>query len=460
MGKAPLIISVSGLRGLVGTSLDEGVVSRYVGAFVRYLRESEVWGQFPPRIVTGYDGRSSGEALLEVVHQTLWAGGLEPCPLGVAATPTVGFLTAHGQFLGGIQLTASHNPHPWNGLKLFHASGRVLPGVEGEKVRHFYESGENGGVFNGESGEKGWEVRGIDFQKSHIEAILALVDVEAIRKKRYSVLLDANHGSGSVLGKVLLEALGCEVFFAQAGEKPDGKFVHTPEPIAENLSETAGEVAKKGCVVGFCQDPDADRLAVVDERGNYIGEEYTIVLCAEAILRRGGRGALVTNGASSLMTRDLARKYGVPYFYTPVGEANVVDRMMAEQALFGGEGNGGPIEPRIGWVRDSFVGMALILDFLASEEVPISRLVERYEKYVLRKEKLSFDTRNLPTWYARLQEHFSDAVVDTGDGLRLAWEDRWLLVRPSNTEPIVRLMAEAKTVEGVEELFEIARNLA
>lgn len=468
MDKAPLIISVSGLRGIVGESLCEGVVRRYTTAFARYLKDSEVWGRVPPRVVTGYDGRESGKILLRTVHQTLRQEGLKPCCLGVAATPTVGFLTAHEKFLGGIQMTASHNPHPWNGMKLFHTSGRVLPDEEGKKVRRFYEAldAERGGEREGKGEEEregkcedSWREPSGNFQESHLDAILALTDVETIRGKRFSVLLDANHGSGSVLGKILLERLGCEVCFTRPGEKPDGKFVHTPEPIAENLQETARAVAKKGCAIGFCQDPDADRLAVVDERGNYIGEEYTIVLCAEAILRRGKRGALVTNGASSLMTRDLARKYGVPYFYTPVGEANVVDRMLSVGALFGGEGNGGPIDPRIGWVRDSFMGMALILDFMAAEGAAVSALAQRYGKYVLRKEKIGFDLRNLSGWYARIRASFSDGEVDTSDGLRLGWEDRWLLVRPSNTEPVVRLMAEAKTEEEATRLLETVRKL-
>lgn len=464
MDKAPLIISVSGLRGMVGASLDEGVVNRYITAFAHYLRESETWGKVPPHVLTAYDGRESGVSLLKIAHETLRHEGLEPCSLGVAATPTVGFLTAHERFLAGIQMTASHNPDPWNGMKLFQASGRVLSGQEGQKVYSFYDAMGEGTILEPpleeNFGEQSWRSLGNDFQTSHIEAILRRVDVEAIRQKRFSILLDANHGSGSVLGKQLLEKLGCEVCFAQGDEKPDGKFIHTPEPIAENLLGTAAAVSSNGCAAGFCQDPDADRLALVDEEGNYIGEEYTIVLCAEAILRRGHRGALVTNGASSLMTRDLARRYGVPYFYTPVGEANVVDQMLAVGAIFGGEGNGGPIDPRIGYVRDSFVGMALILDFMAAESLPLSELTQRYGKYVLRKEKLNIDTQNLSGWYTRLQERFPDAKTDNRDGLRLAWENGWLLVRPSNTEPIVRLMLEAPTEEAAEELLEVVRKLA
>jgi phosphomannomutase len=235
------------------------------------------------------------------------------------------------------------------------------------------------------------------------------------------------------------------------GGEPTGRFAHPPEPTADNLISVCEKVTAARAHVGFCQDPDADRLAVIDETGHYIGEEYTLALCLDHVLRRTP-GPVVTNCSTSRMSADLAEKYGVPLFRSAVGEANVCDLMLAKGAIFGGEGNGGPIDPRVGYVRDSFVGMALILDALAARETTVTQLVRELPRYEIHKTKITLLREKIPTALAALQKQFSDARPDHLDGLRLDWPNKWLLVRASNTEPIVRAIAEAHTRREAEEL--------
>jgi phosphomannomutase len=253
--------------------------------------------------------------------------------------------------------------------------------------------------------------------------------------------LDSNHGAGSLLGRRLLEALGCRVTIL--GEAADGEFAHPAEPTAENLASVLPEIRSAGVQIGFCQDPDADRLAVIDEHARYVGEEYTLALCLDHVLC-SLRGPIVTNCATSRMSEDLAARYGVDFHRSAVGEANVTGRMEAVGAVFGGEGNGGPIDPRVGYVRDSFVGMALILDAMAARQLPVSQLVDQLPRYAIVKKKFPLVPDQLPLLQNQLKRRFHEASVDTQDGLRLDWPGRWLLVRASNTEPIVRVIAEAE----------------
>jgi len=283
--------------------------------------------------------------------------------------------------------------------------------------------------------------------------VFATVDVDRIRRRGFKVLLDSIHGAGGPLGRRLLEELGCRVTIL--GEEPDGRFDHPPEPTAENLAGVLSAVTTAGADIGFCQDPDADRLAVIDESGRYLGEEYTVALCVDHVLRQR-RGPIVTNCSSSRMSEDLARRYGVPFVRSAVGEANVVDAMLAQQAIFGGEGNGGPIDPRVGLVRDSFVGMALLLDAMAAREMKISQLADELPRYEIVKTKIALPREKVPAALDALERHFSDAAVDRLDGLRLDWPGRWLLVRASNTEPIVRAIAEAHTASEAAQLCQAA----
>jgi phosphomannomutase len=250
-----------------------------------------------------------------------------------------------------------------------------------------------------------------------------------------------------------LESLGCRV--TVVGEATDGQFQHPPEPTADNLTGVLAAVPEAGAALGFCQDPDADRLAVIDECGRYLGEEYTVALCVEHVLRRR-RGPIVINCASSRMSEDVALRHGVPLIRSAVGEANVVDAMIEHKAVFGGEGNGGPIDPRVGLVRDSFVGMAQLLDAMAERKLTIRQLAAELPRYQIVKIKVSLAKEKLPAALDALEEHFPAAEADRLDGLRLDWPDRWLLVRGSNTEPTVRAIAEARTVEAARQLCDSA----
>ncbi|MEO8270429.1 MAG: phosphoglucosamine mutase, partial [Aureliella sp.] len=291
----------------------------------------------------------------------------------------------------------------------------------------------------------------------HCEKVLATVAVDAIRARQFRVLLDSNHGAGSLLGRQLLTALGCQ--FTILGEAPDGQFAHQPEPLADNLKNVSLAVQQGDFDIGFCQDPDADRLAVIDEDGSYIGEELTLALCLlQALAKRPG--TVVTNCATSGLSKVIAAEHGCKLLQSAVGEANVADLMIAEQAVFGGEGNGGPIDPLVGYVRDSFVGMARILDLLASSRSQVSELVASFPKLSIVKDKIELDTSRLPKLFDLLMAEIKDADSSRQDGLKLEWSDRWLLVRGSNTEPIVRFIAEAPSIAEAQALCDRARKLS
>lgn len=423
-----LIISVSGLRGVVGETLTAEVAARYALAFAAELPSG-------PIVVTR-DGRASGATLAAAVSAALVATGRDALDGGIAATPTTGVLVRETRAAGGVQVSASHNPAEYNGLKLFSGQGRVIPVVAGERVVQRFRRGED----SQPRGATGTITTMGDTTAAHLRLIERIVNVERIRAKQYRVLLDSNHGAGSILGRQLLEHLGCAMTLL--GVPPDGQFENPPEPTEENLASVCPRVRELGAAIGFCQDPDADRLAIIDELGRYIGEEYTLALCVFHVLRQTP-GPVVTNCSTSRMTQDLAEKYGVPFFRSAVGEANVVDAMLAHHAVIGGEGNGGAIDPRVGLVRDSFVGMALVLDAMASRGLPLRALVAELPRYSIYKTKVTLSRKRVVAALETLQRHFADATPDRLDGLRLDWPDRWLLVRASNTEPIVRIIAEA-----------------
>ena len=416
---------------------------RYVAAFAALV---------PPAgtILIGRDSRPSGEMLAAAIQAGLQAAGRSTLDAGIVATPTIGVLVRHCRAGGGIAVTASHNPLPYNGIKLFSAEGRVLPAEAGQQVLTRYRLGEAARPFHGPPGTRQPVA---DPLSCHLDAVLATVDVERIRGCRFQVVLDSNRGAGGPMGKRLLESLGCRVTLL--GEATDGRFQHPAEPTAENLAGVLAAVPEAGADIGFCQDPDADRLAVIDHAGRYLGEEYTVALCVEHVLRRR-RGPIVVNCASSRMSADIALRHGVPLVRSAVGEANVVDAMIEHGAMFGGEGNGGPIDPRVGMVRDSFVGMAQLLDAMAERKMRIGQLAAELPRYEIVKIKVSLAKEKLPAAFEALEEQFPAAEADRLDGLRLDWPDRWLLVRGSNTEPAVRAIAEAPTEADARRLCDAA----
>lgn len=439
------ILSISGLRGIIGDGLDPAYLVDFATAVGTLCNGGTV--------VLARDGRSSGQAIRHSVLAGLLATGCRVLDADIASTPTCGVLVQELRAAGGMQITASHNPVEWNGLKPFSAAGSVFDSALGEKLLDIL----NRRAFH----LADWSHLGAvetlaDPSLPHLNRVLSLVDVESIRKRRAKVVLDCNHGSGGVLGPRLLETLGCEVIVQ--GGTPDGHFEHVPEPIEQNLSGLCDAVRKQGADVGFAQDPDADRLAIVDETGRYIGEELTLALCADFILARTP-GPVVVNGSTSRTTADIAARHRCPFFRSHVGEANVVSKMKAERAIIGGEGNGGLIEPKVGYVRDSFAAMAYVLAGLASGKGPLSAWVDSLPKYTIVKDKLTCPRESVTAACAALKSRYRDARAEEGDGLRLDWPDRWVQVRASNTEPILRVIAEAPSADDARQLCDEAMQI-
>jgi phosphomannomutase len=338
-----------------------------------------------------------------------------------------------------MQISASHNPAPWNGLKLFGDDGAVLSPAAGRTIQAAYQQGN----FAYAKWDKLGKVIDCSLAETwHRERVLELVDVAAIRASGFRALLDSNAGAGGALGATLLDAMHCRA--TVLGAAPDGAFLHPPEPLAENLTSVLPKVREAGADIGFVLDPDADRLAILDEQGQYIGEELTLALAVLCRLRQE-KGPVVINMSSSRVTEDICRQAGVPCHRSAVGEANVVAKMREVGALIGGEGNGGVIDPRVGWVRDPFLGIGLILQLLAWEKRPLSAIVADLPKYTIVKDKYTLDRERLPELQVTLENRFADAKSNHVDGLRLDWPDRWVHVRGSNTEPIIRVIAEAPT---------------
>ena len=448
----PLIVSVSGLRGVVGQALNDEVAAAYALAFAETLP--------PGPIVIGRDGRESGPRLKQALATALTAAGRDVLDCDVASTPTVGIVVTDQKAVGGIQISASHNPARYNGLKLFSAAGRVLPAMEGEAVKRRFEALRRMPPSASPTTPPG-RVIPIDGIRPHLERVLALVDVEAIKRVRPHVWIDCGHGAGSQLARPLLEALGCKVTLV--GEPADGLFEHEPEPTATNLADWLPRIAAAGADIGFFQDPDADRLAIATGSGRYLGEELTLALAVDAILTKTP-GPVVTNCSTSSLTARLAQRHGVSCTLSAVGEANVVDEMLAQQAVLGGEGNGGVIDPRIGLVRDSFIGMALVLERMAAggSLTPLDSLVASFPSLVISKNKVELPTHWTSNEFAqafdRIEAAFSESTCSRLDGIRVDWPTGWLLVRASNTEPIMRIVAESETASGANAAIDRARS--
>ncbi len=424
-----LIVSVSGIRGMVGSALTPELAASFAAA----LGTAASGG----RIVMSRDGRPSGTMMRHAVVAGLLSTGCDVQDLGISPTPTCGLAVRRLQAAGAIQITASHNPAPWNGLKLFGPDGRVLNAQEGQRIQDIFH-GKN---FHYRPWNQIGALQVCDAAEDwHCQRILELVDVQLIRQKRLRVLIDANGGAGGPLGCKLLDSLGCGVVAHACSA--DGIFVHEPEPVAGNLTAVAPLVSQHTADIGFVLDPDADRLAIIDEKGHYIGEELTLALAARFRLAQE-QGAVVVNISTSRVIEDVARRSGCSVHRSAVGEANVADMMLFTKAVFGGEGNGGVIDPRVGYVRDPFIGMALILNLLATSGKSLSALVAELPAYTIVKDKHTVVRDVLPNLYQAVRRRWTDAKATTLDGLRLDWEDRWVHLRPSNTEPIVRVIAEA-----------------
>jgi phosphomannomutase len=457
-----LMISVSGIRGHVGTDLTPELVARYaaaLGAWSRSLRHRPTDRLTDrPTVVLGRDSRTSGSMFARAAAAGLMSVGVDVIDLGIVPTPTVQLAVEHHHAGAGLILTASHNPIEWNALKFVGPDGIFLDGDSGAVVRNLAEQGPP---------RAGWDQLGTrrvdpDAINRHLDAILALpvIDVDAIRKRQFRVALDCVRGAGATAILPLLERLGCRVHGINL--EVDGRFPRPPEPVPENLGELSRLVKETGSDVGLAVDPDVDRLALVDETGRAIGEDYTLAFAVKAVLDGRISAAevptVVVNLSTSLVVEDAARAAGARFVRAPVGEANVARAIRDERATIGGEGNGGVMFPALHIGRDAPLGVALILQLLAATGVTPSRLVAASPRYTIVKAKGPRGPELAPL-YQRLRQRFPNATADERDGLRLAWPDRWLHVRPSGTEPIVRLIAEAPTESDAAELVAAGREL-
>jgi len=439
-----LMVSVSGLRGRVGEALTPEVVARFAAGFGAWAL-ARSGGK--ARIVVGRDSRVSGPMFQPVVHAALQSVGCDVLDVGMVPTPTIQLAVEHHQAAGGLAITASHNPIEWNALKFIAPSGLFLDGAEGAEMRK---------VVDGNIPRATWDKLGTvaqdrDAAREHIERILALpfLDVAGIRKKGFRVGLDCVRGAGGAFMPILLELLGCKL--ATINMEPDGRFPRPPEPVAENLGELQKLVQDSHCDIGMAVDPDVDRLALVSDEGVAIGEDYTLALAAKEVLRHR-KGVIVTNLSTSRIIDDIAKEAATRVIRVPVGEVNVATRMRAENAPIGGEGNGGVILSELHLGRDAPVGAALLLQLLLEEGKPLSKIVASYPHYIIVKDKLDRPDAPLDTVYDALKRVFPDAEADMQDGLRLTWPNRWVHIRPSGTEPIVRVIAEAPSAEDAEKL--------
>lgn len=430
------MISVSGVRGRVGEALTPEVVARFAAGFGAWAA-----GRAQARsIVVGRDSRVSGPMFHRAVLSALQSVGCDVIDVGLTTTPTCQLAVEHHHAAGGLMISASHNPVEWNALKFIGPSGAFLEAHEGAEMRR---------LVDGSIPRASWDRLGAVTEdrsaiERHIEQVLALpfVDVAGIRQRRFKVALDCVRGAGGRIIPPLLERLGCQVTAIHL--ESDGRFPRSPEPVAENLQELERLVLQSGADVGMAVDPDVDRLALVSEKGKAIGEDYTLALAASVVLRHR-QGPVVANLSTSLILDDVAKEAGSRVIRAPVGEVNVAVRMREERAPVGGEGNGGVILPELHLGRDAPVGIALILQLLLDDDKPLSAIVDRYPRYSIVKDKMDRPDVALEQVYDALRREFADAAVDMQDGLRLSWPDRWVHVRPSGTEPIVRVIAEART---------------
>jgi phosphomannomutase len=443
------MVSVSGVRGRVGEALTPEIVTKFAAGFGHWALSQDPTKQ---TIVLGRDSRVSGPMFRHAVIAALESVGARIVDIGVVPTPSIQLSVEHYHAAGGLGITASHNPIEWNALKFIGPSGLFLDNDEARAMR---------AVVASDFPRATWDRLGTLEQDTaaierHIDAILALpfIDVAGIRARRFHVALDCVRGAGGLCMPILLDRLGCVV--SSINTEPDGRFPRPPEPVAENLGELEALVKKSGAVLGIAVDPDVDRLALVSNEGRAIGEDYTLALAASVVL--GHRdGPVVTNLSTSRIVDDVAERAGRTVVRAPVGEVNVATRMRSEGAAIGGEGNGGVILTEMHLGRDAPIGTALILQLLHQENRPLSAIVADYPRYAIVKEKLTLPAAPMDSVYRSLRAAFPEAEVDTQDGMRLAWRDRWVHVRPSGTEPIVRVIAEAPTEAAARALVSAGR---
>lgn len=443
----PLIASISGIRGVFGDGLDPDVLVRYASAYAIWVRDQT---SETPLIVVGRDARLTGPVCSQIVTATLRSAGCNVIDAGLATTPTVEMAVLKEHATGGIIFSASHNPAEWNALKLLNGRGEILSPEDGEAVMQLAEESPNAAV--------GYDAIGAfdrrDYLDHHIEQILKLpfVNLEQIRGRRFKVVVDAVNSVGGIAVPALLVSMGVlESDITYLNCEPTGLFAHDPEPLPANLTELMHAVTHSGADIGIAVDPDADRLAFVQDDGAFFGEELTQVLAADFIWSRSP-GPFVTNLSSSRAIDDVAARHGQIVYRSAVGEINVVEKMKEVGAILGGEGNGGVILPDLHYGRDGLVGIAIALQLLAERETTLSEVRSRMPDYVMAKKKVSIDGLNPDDVLARLKDESRGLRVIDIDGVKIDLDEGWVHMRKSNTEPIIRVYSEATTAGTANEL--------
>ena len=445
-----LIKSISGIRGTIGGKTGDNLtpidVVKFVSAYVSFLTQSTPKEEY--HIVVGRDARVSGSMINNLVCATLQSLGVHVTDIGLSTTPTVEMSVIHQHADGGIILTASHNPMQWNALKLLNAKGEFISAAEGQQLLELAEKQDFEYATVNHLGSYKTYDRAID---DHIDRILELelVDTKAIAAANFSVALDCVNSTGGLALPRLLERLGVKKVTTLYGE-PTGIFPHNPEPLPEHLHDIANMMQKGQFDVGFVVDPDVDRLAILTENGNMFGEEYTLVSVADYVLQHT-KGNTVSNLSSTRALRDISNKYGVDYNAAAVGEVNVVAKMKETNAIIGGEGNGGVIYPELHYGRDALVGIALFLSYMATSGKGCQTLRNQYPQYVISKNKIELSPdMSVKDILQHIAKQYTQYEVNTIDGVKIDFKDRWVHLRPSNTEPIIRIYAEADNISSAD----------
>jgi phosphomannomutase len=445
----PLIVSISGIRGVFGDGLSPATLVKYTSAYGAWLQAR---AKRQPTVVVGRDGRVTGEVCSRLVAATLQSVGCHVIDAGLATTPTVEMGVLKVEADGGIILSASHNPAEWNALKLLNERGEFLSAADGQAVIDRAESGDDFTVAYDQIGA----YREVDFLPYHIEQILALpyIDPEQIAARDFKVVVDGINSVGGIALPALLEALGVKKKHIHlVNGEPTGRFAHEAEPLPEHLEETTRIVADIEADLGLVVDPDADRLALIADGGTFFGEERTQVLAADFLMRKQP-GPFATNLSSSRLIEDVMAKYDQPVHRSAVGEVNVVEAMRANDAVLGGEGNGGVILPALHYGRDALAGAALVLQHLAETGQTLSEIGAAYPDYHISKNKLPLEGLDAKDLLDALAERYADERISTVDGVKIDFDEGWVHLRTSNTEPILRIYTEARTREEAEALAE------
>jgi phosphomannomutase len=448
---AELIISISGMRGIVGENLTPAIAAEYGSAFGTFLKNG-VSGRLS--VCIGRDSRPSGQMLKAAAAGGLCSVGVDVIDLGIVTTPCVGIMVRHLGCAGGVVITASHNPLPYNGIKLLLDNGIAPPANMAEEIKQIYF---NKNFVRTNSAGCGKITLNEQTDAVHIAKVLELVDAGAIAKKKFKVALDCVNGAGGRITKKLLAKFGCTI--TAINDEPTGLFAHAPEPTKENVTELCDIVRRNKAVIGFAQDPDADRLAIVDESGKYIGEEYTLALAAKYVFSKR-KGKAATNLSTSRMIDDIAAAAGCEVLRTPVGEANVASAMLENKCIIGGEGNGGVIHLGVGPVRDSLAGIALVLQLMAETGKTIGALAGEIPSYYMIKEKFAADKELAAKILVKAKETFAEARLNSADGCRFDFADAWLHLRSSNTEPVMRIIVEAKDEKTARQYAEAVQEIS